>query len=286
MALELVRHSDSRLDRAQLERFMNSYQSVAPLTIGELWAWPSTLKLALIENLRRLAEEILIARESRRAADATIAASETGVTTTALPALADTAYVVRLLQRMREYGSTFSPLQTAIDEYLAAHEMTAEDAIRSEHQRQAASQVSVANAVTSLRLCSTLNWSRYFESVSLVDQILQRDPSGVYGAMDFMSRDLQRQAVEELAAPTGEAQMAIAIRAIESARQAAAHSAARSRRPRRLSPRGRRTARARSRYRLPPARFEATAADRARHAGAVLLRTRPRLDDAAASPWA
>ena len=65
MALELLRHSDSRLDQSQLVRFINSYQSVAPLTIGELWAWPSILKLALIENLRRLAEEMLVARASR-----------------------------------------------------------------------------------------------------------------------------------------------------------------------------------------------------------------------------
>jgi cyclic beta-1,2-glucan synthetase len=60
--------------------------------------------------------------------------------------------------------------------------------------------VSVANVLTSLRLCSTLSWSDYFEAVSLVEQVLQRDPSGAYGAMDFLSRDRQRQAVEELAA--------------------------------------------------------------------------------------
>ena len=67
MALELVRHTDGRLDRGQLVRFMTAYQTVAPLTIGELWAWPSMLKLALIENLRRLAEETL--RGTRRAAE-------------------------------------------------------------------------------------------------------------------------------------------------------------------------------------------------------------------------
>src|SRR5258705_11392061 len=59
IAVELIRHSDSRLDRQQLIQFLNSYQRVAPLTIGELWAWPSMLKLALIENLRRLTEELL-----------------------------------------------------------------------------------------------------------------------------------------------------------------------------------------------------------------------------------
>ena len=65
MAVELVRHSDSRLDRQQLAVFMNSYQRVAPLTIGELWAWPSMLKLALIENLRRLAVETMPMPTSR-----------------------------------------------------------------------------------------------------------------------------------------------------------------------------------------------------------------------------
>ena len=65
MAVSLIRHGDSRLDRQRLLRFVNSYQTVAPLTIGELWAWPSMLKLALIENLRRLADEMMEARDAR-----------------------------------------------------------------------------------------------------------------------------------------------------------------------------------------------------------------------------
>jgi cyclic beta-1,2-glucan synthetase len=73
LAVELIRHSDSRLDRAQLVRYLDAFQTVAPLTIGELWAWPSMLKLALVENLRRLAEETLAARAARRAADAYVA---------------------------------------------------------------------------------------------------------------------------------------------------------------------------------------------------------------------
>src|SRR4029450_9389900 len=70
MAVEIIRHSDSRLDRAKLVRFMNSFQAVAPLTIGELWAWPSMLKLALIENLRRLADKTLEEGAPRRGRNA------------------------------------------------------------------------------------------------------------------------------------------------------------------------------------------------------------------------
>ena len=224
MALELVRHTDGRLDRRQLVRFLTAYQTVAPLTIGELWAWPIMLKLALIESLRRLAAETIQGRTARLRADTYLAQLGSGETATALasfPSVLQTPYVVRLLQRMREYGPLVSPVRAAIEERLAAQGMTPEDAIRTEHQGQAAGQVSVANAITSLRLCSTLDWSEYVEQVSLVEQVLQRDPAGVYGRMDFNTRDRYRQAVEELAEPTGEAQLRVALRSVESARQAA-----------------------------------------------------------------
>jgi cyclic beta-1,2-glucan glucanotransferase len=223
MAVELVRHNDSRIDRQQLVTFVNSYQRIAPLTIGELWAWPSMLKLALIENLRRLAEETLASRGARRAADAYVARieGERGDAARPLPSALDIAFVVQLLHRVREYGLRLSSIRTAVEEHLASRETTPEAAIRDEHQHQAANQVSVANAITSLRLCSALDWRQYVESVSLVEQVLQRDPAGAYGRMDFLSRDRQRQAVEELAVPSGDAQVRVALRAVESARQAA-----------------------------------------------------------------
>jgi cyclic beta-1,2-glucan synthetase len=226
VAVELVRHSDSRLERQQLTQFINSYQRVAPLTLGELWAWPSMLKLALIENLRRLADEMLAARTERHAADGYVSRMEEGTELVALPAFLDAAFIVQLLHRVREYGLRLLPIRTAVDQHLAARQTTAEDAIRAEHQRQGVAQVSVANAITSLRLCATLDWQPYVESVSLVEQVLQRDPAGAYGRMDFLSRDRQRQAVEELAASSGDAQVRVALRAVESARQTVAQGAA------------------------------------------------------------
>ncbi|HUG53050.1 MAG TPA: glucoamylase family protein, partial [Vicinamibacteria bacterium] len=223
MAVEIIRHSDSRLDRPKLVRFMNSFQTVAPLTIGELWAWPSMLKLALIENLRRLADKILESRAARHAADTYVARIDSlgHGALPPLPPVVHTAFVVQVLQRIREYGPRLAAVRTAVDDHLATHHLTSEDAIRSEHQGQAAAQVSVANVITSLRLCSSLDWSQYFETVSLVERVLQQDPAGRYGGMDFLSRDRYRQAVEELADRTGEAQVRVGLRAVESARQAA-----------------------------------------------------------------
>ena len=267
IAIELVRHSDSRLDRQQLTHFLNSYQRVAPLTIGELWAWPSMLKLALIENLRRLAEEALAARSERLAADAYVAqidGSGAGASLT-LPPLSHTAFVVELLHRVREYGIRQSPIRAAVEEHLVAAQTTAEDAIRREHQRQGLAQVSVANAITSLRFCATLDWQQYVEAVSLVEQVLKRDPAGAYGRMDFLSRDRQRQAIEELAASSGDAQLRVALRAVEmrpSGRRA--RFDVRSCRARRISPHRQGPARPRGRRGLQAATGQSNAPRRPR----------------------
>jgi len=226
MAVALLRHTDSRLDLPQLTLFLNSYQRVAPLTLGELWAWPSMLKLALVENLRRLADEILASRYARRGADEDVAQLDRGSNDDRVqfPDDAHDAYLMQMLHRAREYDVRRSPLRAALEHHLNGRGLGAEDIVRAEQQRQAASQASMANAITSLRLCTTIDWREYVESVSLVENALRRDPAGTYSRMDFLSRDRQRQAVEELAEPTAESQIRVALKAVETARQVAAQS--------------------------------------------------------------
>src|SRR5213594_3410958 len=224
MAVELLRYSDARLDPKRLERFIVAYQTVAPLSIGELWAWPSMLKLALIEHVRRLSEELIESRAGRVEADRLFAEFESAQPIGRLPRLPHVlhvAFVDQFLQRMREYGAGAAELRKQLEERLDASGTTVEDAVRAEHQRQAMNHVSMGNSITSLRLCATLDWNEYVEVVSLIERILQRDPPGVYARMEFTSRDRYRHAVEALADPTGEAQVRVALRAIESARQAA-----------------------------------------------------------------
>ncbi len=221
MALELIRHGDGRLDPERLGRFVLAFQTVAPLTIGELWAWPSMLKLALLENLRVLTDGILAGQEARRQADAALSALSAGHPHEALPKPLHSAFVAQLRHRMREHDPRASSLAARVEKALAAQGTTPEDLVRAENQRQSTDQVSTGNTVTSLRLCATLDWSRFVEEVSLVEQILRRDPVAVYARMDFQSRDRYRHAVEELAEPSGGAQVRVALRAVESARQAA-----------------------------------------------------------------
>ena len=226
LALELICHGDGRLDGERLNRFVFAFQTVTPLTIGELWAWPSLLKLALLENLRVLSDDILSARAARFEADAMLERLEGGEPLGDLPEPLPNAFVAQLRQRMREYDPRVSPLAAAVDRALAADHTTPEDAVRAEHQHQASDEVATGNTVTSLRFCATHNWSRFVELVSPVEKILRRDPAGIYPQMDFASRDRYRHALEDLAAADpqnrgGEAQVQIALSTIECARLAA-----------------------------------------------------------------
>ena len=221
LALELTRCSAGSLDAQRLHRFITAFQSVTPLTVGELWAWPSALKLALIEHLRVRADILASSRAHRRDADRLASTLETGpLPPGRFPADVHPAFVTRLLQRSREYGATAAALRRELDAALEARGETIEQVIQSEGRHQAAEQATMANLIGSLRLISSFDWSEFFESVSLVEQVLRRDPAGVYAGMDFPSRDRYRQAVEELAEPTGEGQLLIALKCVERARQA------------------------------------------------------------------
>ncbi len=221
MAVEMVRHSDGRFEQSDLSTYLSSYQRIAPLTIGELWAWPSMLTLALIENLRRLSDEILSARAARTMADEYLAHADAD-RPKPWPDGPHAAFPVQLLLRMREYGRQAPFVRESMQVHLDTRGTTADDAVRGEHQRQGVMQVSLANAITSLRLCSEIDWRDFFQRVSLVEHALLRDPAGIYGRMDFLSRDEQRHAVEQIAAQSGAAQVALARLAVDKAAQAVA----------------------------------------------------------------
>src|SRR5205814_8948521 len=68
IALELISHADGRVDAESLRAFVAAYQSVRPLRLGELWAIPIMLRLALLENLRRVAVRVMAGRRERERA--------------------------------------------------------------------------------------------------------------------------------------------------------------------------------------------------------------------------
>ena len=224
LAWAFVAHTDSRFDPEMLRRFVRAYQRVQPLTIGELWAVAITLRIVLVENLRRGGEahhggarrapgsgragRPAPGREHvRRRADPRRPSSTTK--TIRLPA----AFAVQLVQRLREQDPKVTPALVWLDERLAAQGTTADAIVHEEHQRQGATNVTVRNVITSMRLISDVDWADLFESVSLVDEALRSGSE--FADMDFPTRNLYRSAIEELArgSPLSELEIARAAMA-------------------------------------------------------------------------
>ncbi len=234
MAAALVAHTDSEQDEARITRFVQAFQEVAPLTIGELWALPTMLRLVLIENLRRLAEQMIWGWDERLRAEA-FAAEVMAIGASAgggrlappLPSPSDPSdpFVVRVMQLLRDQGPSSALDRLEAD--LGSRGVDPNETLRREHHRQAANQVSVGNCVISLRLLSALDWNKFFDRVSRVEAILRDDPSGVYPLQDFATRDRQRRAVEQVARRSGCDEEAVARYAVAMSRDGASLGPAR-----------------------------------------------------------
>jgi cyclic beta-1,2-glucan synthetase len=229
IAWAFVAHTDSRFDPQLLGKFVQAYQRVQPLTIGELWAVAITLRIVLVENLRRAAERIARSRAARREADVLadrllgVGGREAEPAETVLKGFGQaplpSAFAVQLVQRLRDQDPKVTPALRWLDRRLLAQGTTADEIVRAEHQGQGAMNVTVRNVITSMRFMSAVDWAEFFESVSQVDAVLRANSN--FAAMDFPTRDRYRHAIEELARGSGHTEIEVAGLTIAAARRTA-----------------------------------------------------------------
>ncbi len=235
LALEAISHGDGRMDSDSLLRFVAAYQTVTPLTLGELWAFPIMLRLALIENLRRVSTRITDARihvnQAQDWANQMMEIAESDPKSLIL-VIADMArshppmvssFVAELARRLQGHGPALALPLTWIEQRLAESSQTIEQMVLSENQQQAADQVSISNTIGSLRFLGAMDWKVFVETMSHVEQVLQQDIGGIYGDMDFASRDSYRHVIDRLAKRSPLSEVEIAREALQLAQWSAAN---------------------------------------------------------------
>ncbi len=232
MALEVIAHGDGRVDLESLHRFVAAYQTVAQLRLGELWAIPIMLRLALIENLRRIAARVAESLQERKRAshwaEQMLQVAEHDPKSLILvisdmarsDATLGNSFVAELARLLQGHSTALALPLTWIEQSLSEYGQTIEQLVHSETQSQAINQVCISNSVASLRLLSALDWREFVEAQSLVEQTLREDPLGVYARMDFATRDRYRHVVETTARLAHRPEAEVARRALLLARHA------------------------------------------------------------------
>ncbi len=224
IAWAYVAHTDSLISGPVLRRFVQAYQRVVPLQIGELWAVAITLRIVLVENMRRLAVQIVGAQHQRSMADALVD-SLSGIGTPAVPlhlavaahdsAPLDEIFAAQVARRLRGLDPVETPLHGWLEDRLRRQDTSVEDVVARVLHRQGASNVTMRNIVTSMRIISELDWADFLEDVSPVDARLNK--AGDFSAMDFPTRNAYRTAIEDLARGSSHDELAVTDAALRMA---------------------------------------------------------------------
>ncbi|MDR3491405.1 MAG: glucoamylase family protein [Gammaproteobacteria bacterium] len=228
IAVQVIEHRDGRLDLESLSRFIAAYQSVTSLTLGELWAIPITLGVALIENLSTASKRIVTDRNDRNLADhwadlmVDVASSDPKKLVEIIADMArsdpqmSSAFVAEFSRRLQ--GAALALPLSWIEQHLAEEGLTIEQLVQEETKYQAANRVTVSNSIASLRRLSEINWRDFVEALSLVNQTLLTDPANIYSKMDFGTRDRYRHVVERLSRVSLRSEEEVAACAIQLAK--------------------------------------------------------------------
>ncbi|WP_302174599.1 GH36-type glycosyl hydrolase domain-containing protein [uncultured Hydrogenophaga sp.] len=215
IAWAFVAHTDSAFDENLLLAFLAAYQDTRELGQGELWALPTTLRLVLVENLRRLAERIAAHRAAtdlaswcaRRMSVLTLPTIQ-ALSAALLTRDVGAAFQVQLLQALAVRTYPADAVAAQVHDWLLTELPDLPDVQQQQHARQAADLLSVGNAVTALRLIGAADWSDLVDRSSHVVAALMA--STVFAAEDDDTRSVTLHAIERLARQSGRPESAVA----------------------------------------------------------------------------
>lgn len=227
MAWAYVAHTDSVLNKTLFTAFLNAYQDIDELTLGELWALPTTLRVVLLENLRRLAESIAENKVAREIAHAVWDAAphlSTQDLDTLYRALQShnlqDAYLTQLWQRLPvEHGENVP----ALVRWTEQHCPNGAALISEAQNAQAAANLTVGNIITTLRMIGQVEWSDLIEPVSRSLRVLRELPS--FAGESELTRQQITHAMERVARDSGRSEREVAQAVVRLASAALADDA-------------------------------------------------------------
>lgn len=231
VANAIVDWTDGRLDRDNICEFLAAYQEETLLTMSELWAMPTMIKIVLIDIIKDKALDIVNIQEMQKKGEEwahkllrayNISQSQLDNVLAAHDKMLSSlqpAYIERLLRILRDNGADGATILKHIDKRLIKQGTSAEEIIKQEYKNQTEAKVSIGNIITSLKFISGIKWEELFEDLSEVDRILRKDPANIYAEMEFTSRDYYRKTVERLSSRGKCSEIAVADIALKLSRE-------------------------------------------------------------------
>lgn len=221
VAVELMTHTDCRIESGILTDFLNSYQEVQMLRDDEIWAVPFMIQVALLETIRLQCKKINESQNSFRAAEAFLTSVENGLRDVGadlskyinVHTPLNTSFLEFIYRSLMKKGE--NDIIQQMDQKLENLGMTAEKVLKVEYQKQSSRQLTIGNAITSMRFIVTLDFTEIFQNISVVEKILRDDPAGVYDDMTQASKNYYKQRIQQIAKRLKISEIEVARRALQ-----------------------------------------------------------------------
>ncbi|SPU26655.1 Cellobiose phosphorylase [Candidatus Bartonella washoeensis] len=225
-----IAHTDSRFSQETLTAIVNGFQEIDNLTIAELWALPSVVRMLLIENIRRISLRIKETQHMRHLANEVADKIALAKNETKLHSLftlyeeltADSTFSAHLFYRLRGASVDSTVALNWLEKQLHHQSSSPQIATADEHTRQAADGVTMGNIIRALKTIDDVDWTVWFERVSSVDFILREKSD--FSEIDPYSRNAYRQVIETIARGSSLSEVEVACKAVEMAHLASKYN--------------------------------------------------------------
>ncbi|WP_291706601.1 glucoamylase family protein [Clostridium sp.] len=250
LAKDYIELNNNVVNEEECVRFINNQEE--DYTIGELWAFPLMLRIALIINLALIVNDMVVLQKQRLGAkrlanlvienyeknnldwilrkleeryplinneesnEGEIENNYFGDSETLHDGLFSPEFIDKFFTILRDNSIEDERVYNFALRRLKGNKNSSFDKeIIKEHIREGAIATSIGSNINSLRVMDSINWNRFFNETSKAEKLLMEDPSGIYNEMDFETKDYYRHKVEEISRKTAISEVDIIKTALE-----------------------------------------------------------------------
>ena len=234
LASQIVNYTENKINREVLEESLKAYQTKKNLSMDEIWNIGIFMQIAIIENIRQIAENIYISQYEKIRVESIIERlverkpkKERKYNTfkdskNIKIKMYDIKYpfVEYLSYKLKKYGKKTENFLNILEEEVEKTGTSVSEITKREHFEIAINKISIGNAITSIKKLQRINFLEIFEKINKVEEILKLDPAKVYDKMDFKTKENYRNAIKEISKKTKISEMYISKKLLELATNA------------------------------------------------------------------
>ena len=234
LASQIVNYTENKINREVLEESLKAYQTKKNLSMDEIWNIGIFMQIAIIENIRQIAENIYISQYEKIRVESIIERlverkpkkerkynTYKGSKNIKIK-MYDIKYpfVEYLSYKLKKYGKKTENFLNILEEEVEKTGTSVSEITKREHFEIAINKISIGNAITSIKKLQRINFLEIFEKINKVEEILKLDPAKVYDKMDFKTKENYRNAIKEISKKTKISEMYISKKILELATNA------------------------------------------------------------------